>query len=136
MTYVKQGQCYLKINKFDCAIETFSKAILLQPDYVDSYAYRGLAFFLKKDYERTIEDFTYVIKFKPENAIFYNYRGVALLHLREWEKVKSDLNTARDMGEDITSIFRNSYSGITDFEQKHGVKLPEDIAALLTPPQA
>lgn len=134
--YVKQGQCYLNLNELDCAIETFSKAILLQPDYVDPYAYRGLAFLLKKNYKCAIEDFTYVIQFKPDNAIFYNYRGIALLHLQEWEKAKSDLNTARNIGEDITSVFRNSYSNIADFEQKQGVKLPEDIAALLTPPQA
>ncbi len=134
-TYVKQGQCYLRIEQLDLAIETFSKAILLQPDYVAPHVYRGLAFFAKKNYECTIEDFTYVIQLKPDNATFYNYRGIALLHLQEWEKAKSDLNTARNMGEDITSVFRNSYLNIADFEQKQGVKLPEDIAAMLTPPQ-
>lgn len=134
--YVKQGQCYLNLNEFDCAIETFSKAILLQPDYVDTYAYRGLAFFIKKDYEHAIEDFTYLIQFKPDKAISYNYRGIALLHLQKWEKAKSDLNTARNMGEDIITVFRNLYSSVADFEQKHGVKLPEDIAVLLTPTQA
>ena len=131
-TYVKQGRCYLNLNEFDCAIETFSKAILLQPDYVAPYAYRGLAFFLKKDYERTIEDFTYVIKFKPDNTISYNYRSIALLHLQEWEKAKSDLNTARNMGEDIVTVFRNLCSSIANFEQKHGVQLPPDIAEMLT----
>lgn len=134
--YVKQGQCYLNLNEFDCAIETFSKAILLQPDYVGAYTYRGLAFFIKKDYERAIEDFTYVIQFKPDNAISYNYRGIALLHLQEWEKAKSDLTTAKDMEGNIISLFLNHYKSVSDFEQKHGVKLPADIAAMLTPPQA
>ena len=133
--YVKQGRCHLNLDEFDCAIETFSKAILLQPDHVDSYAYRGLAFFLKKDYERTIEDFTYVIKLKPENAISYNYRGIALLHLQEWEKAKSDLEIAKDMGENITVLFFKDSQNVAEFEQKHNVKLPQDIAALLTPPQ-
>ena len=130
--YVEQGQCYLRIEQLDLAIETFSKAILLQPDYVAPYVYRGLAFFAKKNYECTIEDFTYVIQFKPDNAISYNYRGIALLHLQKWEKAKSDLNTARNLGEDIVTVFRNLCSSIADFEQKHGVQLPPDIAEMLT----
>lgn len=132
--YVKQGKSYLILNEFDCATETFSKAILLQPDYVEAYAYRGLALFLKKDYKSTIEDFTYIIQFKPDNATAYSCRGIALLHLQEWEKAKSDLETARDMSENITLLFRQDSQSVADFEQKYNVKLPKDIAAMLTPP--
>ena len=59
---------------------------------------------------------------------------MALLHLQDWEKVKADLTIARNMGENIITLFHDSYSSIEDFEQKHNVKLPEDIAAMLTPP--
>jgi hypothetical protein len=55
------------------------------------------------------------------------------LHLSEWKKAKADLTTARDMGEDITALFRKDYGSISDFEGKHGIQLPEDIAAMLTP---
>ncbi len=134
--YVDQGKCYLELNELDCAIEAYSKAILLQPDYFEAYACRGLAFYLKKDYERTIEDFAHVIQYKPDTAIAYNYRCIALLHLQEWEKAKSDLETARGMGEDIAILFRQDSQSIANFEQKHNVKIPADIAALLTPPPA
>ena len=33
----------------------------------------------------------------------------------------------------IITSFRNDYESVTDFEQKHNVKLPEDITAMLTP---
>ena len=59
---------------------------------------------------------------------------MALLRAQEWEKAKSDLTIARNMGEDIVALFRNSFSSLEDFEQKQGVKLPADIAALLTLP--
>ena len=55
--------------------------------------------------------------------------------MQEWEKAESDLTIARNMGVDIIALFRNAYTSVTDFEQKHNVTLPEDIAALLTPPQ-
>ena len=134
--YVQQGQCYLNHNEFDCAIETFSKAILLEPGYAETYFYRGLTFFMKRDYRRAIEDFTNVIQLNPENAIVYTNRGVMRLHLQEWEKAKTDLITAKNMGKDITVVFNIFYPNIADFEQKHNVKLPEDIAAMLTPPPA
>ena len=68
--------------------------------------------------------------------IAYNNRGEAWLHLQEWEKAKEDLTTAKNMGWDIIDSFRNDYESVKDFEQKHNVKMPEDIAAMLTPPQA
>ena len=63
----------------------------------------------------------------------YSYRGIELLHLQEWGKSKSDLKIAKDMEEDIITLFCNLYSSVADFEQKYGVKLPEDIAIMLTP---
>lgn len=40
------------------------------------------------------------------------------------------------MGADIIASFHNDYASVEDFEQNTGIQLPEDIAALLTPPQA
>ena len=133
--YMKQSASYLILNELDCAIETLSKAILLQSDYVDAYAYRVLAFYLKRDYEQTIEDSNYVIQYKQDSPIMYNCRGIALLHRQDWEKAKSDLITAKDLGADIIFTFHNDYANVEDFEQETGIQLPEDIAALLTPPQ-
>ena len=50
----------------------------------------------------------------------------------EWEKANSDLVATRNMGVDIIAEFHRDYESVEDFEQKNGVHLPEDIAALLT----
>ena len=64
--------------------------------------------------------------------IAYNNRGKTWLRLREWEKAKSDIRLPlKNMGADIVSSFHNEYESVADFEAKHGVKVPEDIAALL-----
>ena len=99
--YVEQGKCHLYFDQYDSAVETFSKAILLQSNHVDAYVYRGFA----------------------------------LLHLQDWEHVKMDLKAAKGMGEDIPNLFHQDSQSISDFEQKYNVKLPEEIVALLTPPQ-
>ena len=59
------------------------------------------------------------------------------VRLQEWEKAKEDLTTARDKQENIIiQQFRKEYKSVADFEQEHEIKLPENIAAMLTPPQA
>jgi hypothetical protein len=34
---------------------------------------------------------------------------------------------------DIITSFHNDYQSVSDFEDKHGIQLPADIAAMLTP---
>jgi tetratricopeptide (TPR) repeat protein len=87
----------------------------------------------KGDFDRAIADFTTAIDLNPELALAYYNRGEAWLHLGKWADVKSDLTTARNMGVDIIALFHNLYSSVADFESRHGVKLPEDMAGMLTP---
>ena len=75
------------------------------------------------------------IKLKWDPVLVYNNRSMAWLHLGEWERAKSDLATVKDMGVDIIALLRLSYSSIADFERRNGVKLPADLAEMLTPQQ-
>lgn len=66
---------------------------------------------------------------------FYS-RGVMRLYLKEWEQAKADLTTAKNMGLDIIAFFRNFYASVANFESRIGFALPDNITAMLTPPQA
>ena len=68
--------------EYDCAIETFSKAILLNPDYVEGYIGRGAAYELSKDTNRAYSDFIKTIELRPRHSygyialgMFYGRRG-------------------------------------------------------------
>lgn len=131
------------IEDFNKAIENFNKVIELNPNYLSAYSAASethyqlaICYYGEDNDDLAIENYTKAIELNPKLTTVYYNRGEAWLHLQEWEKAKLDLKTARNMGEDITSIFRNPYSSIAEFEQKHNVKLPEDIAAMLTPVQA
>ena len=134
IAYYSRGLAYGEKGEVDSAIENYNESIQLNPDFADAYNYRGIAYKNKGEIDRAIEDFDQAIRIKPDNVLFYNNRGIALLHQQEWERAKSDLTIARNMGVNIITLFQNSYSSVADFEQKQGVKLPEDITALLTPP--
>ena len=133
--YVEQGRYYFYLREYDCAIEVCSKALLLQTDHHQAHAYRSLVFFYKKDYAGAIEGFDYIIEAYPDHAMSYIFRSIALLHQQDWEKARSDLKTIKDMGQNTTDLFRHDAQSVSEFEQKYNVKIPADIAEMLTPPK-
>ena len=94
--------------------------------------HRGVAYYNKGDYDRAIADYTKAIELKPKLAVVYSNRGEAWLHLAEWDKARADLTNARDLGVDIIASFHNDYKNVEAYERVNRVKLPEDIAAMLT----
>ena len=132
-TYNNRGNVYHEKEELDNAIRNYTEAIKRKPDDADPYNNRGVSYFKKGEFDNAIKDFDKTIQLQPDLVEPYYNRGEAWLHLQEWEKAKSDLRTAKDMGADIISTFHNDYASVEDFQQKTGVQLPEDIAALLTP---
>ena len=133
--YGGRGVVYGKTGRYDLAIKDLSTAIEFRSDdTVGSIFYynRGYAYAKKDDYNHAIADYTKAIQLKQDYAAAYYNRGYALLHMEEWEKAKFDLTTARDRGVDIIASFRNDYKNVEAYERANRVKLPEDIAAMLT----
>ena len=135
--YNHRGVVYLDKGDYDLAIADFTKAIDLKPDFIaEVYYNRGLAYHKKDEIDKALKDYTKAIDLKPDfvSEVYYN-RGRVWLHLRKWENAKSDLTTARDKQMNIVAAFHNDYGSVPDFEQRNRVKLPEDIAEMLTPQQ-
>ena len=130
--YNNLGAAHANKGEFDNAIAAYTKAIELNPEEVVAYINRGMAYFIKDEVERAIENYNKVIELKPDYAEAYYNRAVTWLYLKEWEKTKVDLQTAKKMGMDIFAAFCNNYKNVETYEKRHRVKLPEDIALLLT----
>ena len=130
--YTNRGKSYGKKGEYDRAIKNFKKAIQLDPDLAEAYNNLGLTYLKKGEIEVAIKNFDKAIQLNPDYANAHRNRCWIWLNLHEWRKFRSDLIVAREVTEDIITEFWRHYDSITDFEQKHNVKLPEDIAAMLT----
>ncbi len=131
--YINRGIVYDSKGELERAIADYNRAIALAPEAPMAYNNRGVAYLHKGDAQRAIQDQDTAITLNPESAEAHYYRGEAWLRLREWEKAKADLGAAKFKVLDIIAAFRGSYKSVVHFERKTGVKLPGDIAALLTP---
>ena len=131
-TYLARGGVYYSKGEYDQAIQDLTKAIELKPKFADAYLGRGSAYRNKGEYDQAIQDLTKAIELKTEFTDAYLDRGLTWLHLKKWQEAKSDLTAAKDMGQDIVASFSQYTESVANFEQITGIKLPEDIAAMLT----
>ena len=130
--YINRGNAYSDKGDFDHAIEDYTKAIKLDLNPADAYNNRGVVYVKRDDVTRALEDYTKAIELNPNRDIPYYNRGVVWLHLQEWEKAKTDLTAAKKKGMDIIASFRDGYKNVETYEKRHRIKLPEDIAHMLT----
>ena len=130
--YNNRGATYGNKGDFDRSIDDFNKVIKLKPDYANAYANRGAAYAKKGGFDQAIENYTKAIDLNPAFVNAYCNRGEVWLHMGEWDKARTDLTTAKNMGVDIIAAFHNDYKNVEAYERANRVKLPEDIAAMLT----
>ena len=130
--YNYRGVAYCNIGELDHAIEDFNKAIELNLNDSNAYNNRGVAYYKKGDYDCAIRDFNKAIELNSSDANAYYNRGEAWLYLGEWDKARADLTVARGLGIDIIASFHNAYESVEAYERRNRVKLPTDIAAMLT----
>ena len=130
--YINRGNAYGNIGDYDLAIEDHTKAIELNPNSANAYNNRGVAYGEKDEADCAIENYTKAIELNPNHDIAYYNRGIVWLHEKEWDKAKADLTTAKRLGTDIIANFHNSYKNVETYQKNHLVKLPEDLALLLT----
>ena len=129
--YNNRGIAYRDKGDYPHSIEDYTKAIDLNPNYAGAYNNRGVTYSNKGDVNCAIEDYTKAMALES-NSAYYN-RGMAWLLQGEWKKAKFDLMNAKNKGLDVIASFRSDYESVEAFEQENNVKLPEDIAEMLTP---
>jgi tetratricopeptide (TPR) repeat protein len=79
-------------------IELYSKAIEINPQFIEAYYNRGCAKDSLGQYELAIANFNRVIDLNPQDAEIYYYRGNAKLKLGLNESAEEDYAKAKELG--------------------------------------
>ncbi len=100
-----RGLAHHEQGQLDLAIEAYTLATTLDPQYAQAYASRGTSYADQgdldraiADYDQAIADFDRVIALDPQHAGAYSLRGMTFARIGEREKAISDLETALDLG--------------------------------------
>ena len=108
LTYGQTAEEYYNIanNKSDSkdyqgAIENYTKAIELNPNYSIAYVNRGDSKIKIQDYKGAIADFSKAIELNPKNSDAYYNRGVSNSKLNQKESACLDWIKARELGLEV-----------------------------------
>ncbi len=88
--FFKTGIIKYKIGDYAGAVESFSQAIKLNPNYEKAYNNRGIAKAKMGDYEASILDFDKVISLNPYKSSAYRNRGVSKEKLKDFNGAYAD----------------------------------------------
>ncbi len=86
------SEVYIDPETMTEAVLNYSKAIRLNPDYVEAYVKRGKLNLFQRNYELAIDDYTEVIRLKPDYVEAYGNRGFAKTEIENYESAIEDYN--------------------------------------------
>ena len=133
--YELRGNAHSLNGDYDRAVRDFDKLIELDPANPGAFSRRGNSKVRKGDYEEAVRDLDTAIALDQTQGFPYACRAMVRIVQSKWEQAQADLECARSNGMDIELAFRATFvpwlSTLRDFEEGHGVKLPETIAEML-----
>ena len=92
--YNNRGVSYKKLEKYYEAINEYTKAIRINPEFEDAYHNRGRAYRKLEKYYDAIDDYTMAIRINPDYAGAYINRGVAYYYLERYYDAIDDYTMA------------------------------------------
>jgi tetratricopeptide (TPR) repeat protein len=101
------GSALLDRGDFQKAIEHFTRAIALRPDYVEAYVNRCVAYDRSGQYDLALPDAERAVTLKPGNAQAYNNRGTAYARMGRFTEAIRDYDKALALKPDYAGAWRN-----------------------------
>ncbi|MCW6038192.1 tetratricopeptide repeat protein, partial [Spirulina subsalsa FACHB-351] len=99
------------------AMNCFTQAIHLDPNFADAYNGRGNFYLDLKEYEKAIADYTQAINLDPNLALAYNGRGTVYLDLKEYEKAIADYTQAIHLDPNYALAYNNRGNVYLDLKE-------------------
>jgi Flp pilus assembly protein TadD len=88
----KTGIALFAKGEFDRAVDAFTRAIKLKPDYGEAFYYRGLVYYEKKEPGRAMDDFNEAVRLDGSYAAAYFNRGIIYGDRKEYGRAMAEYN--------------------------------------------
>jgi len=107
IVYNNRGNAYSKLGNRERAIEDYSEAIRLQPDYAEAYYNRGTVYIESGQYQKAVRDYTEAIRIKPDYTQAYFNRGMAYSRIGRYQAAIGNYTEAIRLKPDYAEAYNN-----------------------------
>jgi tetratricopeptide (TPR) repeat protein len=80
-TCLKMGNSLYEQGRYNEAVQSYEKAILLNPQLEAAWLNKGNVLYVQSNYDEALQAFDRATKINPQNAIAWRYRGLTLMKL-------------------------------------------------------
>jgi Flp pilus assembly protein TadD len=118
--FFNRGDNLYDEKQYDQAIDAFTQAIRLKPDYPDAYNERGMAYDEKGEYDLAIQDYTQAVKLNPNYAEAYYNRGISYANKGDYNQAVQDYTHALKLNPNDADVYNNrrvAYANNGDYNQ-------------------
>lgn len=123
-TLTNRGIIHMALKNYDEAIQDYSAAIRLKPEFGEIYVNIGNVYYLGKFYEKAIEQYTLAIdKATTKVHIAYLNRGMAYEHLGNFDNAEANYRAAMEI---IPNAALPQVRLDQVLRKKQGLFVPED----------
>ncbi|NIS79510.1 MAG: tetratricopeptide repeat protein [Anaerolineales bacterium] len=105
VNHFNRGVDYQEQGQLDLAIEAYTEAIAINPDFADAYLNRGVAYSEKGDFDQAIVDYNKAIEINPQFADAYSNRGVAYAVTGQYDQALVDLDKAIELDASLARTY-------------------------------
>jgi tetratricopeptide (TPR) repeat protein len=107
---VDKGINYFKNQKYDEAIDAFSRAIQINPNKADIYNNRGLSYKMKGDLDNAIIDFNKAVEIDPTYEKAYYNMGSAYFKKGDFDKAIKEFDKTIEINPGFVQAYANRAS--------------------------
>ncbi|MFH2090815.1 MAG: tetratricopeptide repeat protein [Pseudomonadota bacterium] len=105
--WYQKGLFFNRIGQYEKAIDSFSRAVEIDPQNANAYNNRGAIWYLKENYGTAIEDYTKALELKPDVTDFYINRAAAWFKTGDFKKTIADYDQAIRLDPRLAHAFNN-----------------------------
>ncbi|MBM4349964.1 MAG: tetratricopeptide repeat protein [Deltaproteobacteria bacterium] len=109
------GETYLKLNRYEDAIEAFRKA--LHPEFAEAWYDLGVAYSNLKRHDDAIEAYRQALRINPNIAEAWNNLGVAYGDLKRYNDAIDAFRQALRINPEFTSVWNNLGAAYGDLKR-------------------